>query len=112
MQRWRHDERTGLPTIQRSPEAASYPTPEAVQHWAKTGTGPASEPTVEPLRCPTCGRASDCCCPDCPYCVGGVPQQREVAQHNVDQIFDPLLEALGRRPAIGQSLNSEPIDDF
>lgn len=43
----------------------------------------------DPIRCPTCGRAEDCCCPGCQTCdILGVPRAVEVPSLS--------LEAIGR----------------
>lgn len=69
-----------LPVIHPSPAARTYQSPEAVKAWCDSGSL-AIEPELAPVeyvRCPTCGRASDCCCPDCPHCdADGTPNPEE-----------------------------------
>ena len=55
------DAERGMVTIRKHPDARfEYAlSPDEVRKWMATGTRPEAE---EPARCPTCGRAFDCCC--------------------------------------------------
>jgi len=76
--RFYFDTTIGMTRIRRSDDARHYASPAAMELWSKTGIAPDLEEVVEELRCPTCGRTEQCCCPDCPYCdpVTGVPGGR------------------------------------
>lgn len=68
------DDERGMTVINRSPNARRYPTPEEVKGWIATGAMTFQEADDdELLRCPSCGRAAQCECPDCPFCCNGMP---------------------------------------
>ena len=70
MKGYQWDEERGMAAINPSPEACDTPSPDELKHWQATGEVPYTE---ELDRCPGCGRAEECACKDCRYCVEGVP---------------------------------------
>lgn len=56
--------------IRRSPNARRWPSPDEVKAWMASGVAPTSyEDELDRERCPSCGRAGECVCPNCEYCV-------------------------------------------
>lgn len=71
------------------------------------------KPVGEPVRCPTCGRASDCCCgEDCPFCVDGVPTPDRRLARGL-HLLQELAEKVGAAemlPAIGDDSTPQQAD--
>ncbi len=70
MSQYRWDDERGMASINRSPDTRDLPTADELKRWLTEGAMPY---TQEPDRCPACGRAEQCECPDCRFCDGGIP---------------------------------------
>ncbi len=88
--RYHWDNERSLATINRSPNARDYPTPDEVKQWMAGSSVPYTE---EPDRCLSCGRAEQCECVDCRFCTDGIPDHNlwttDDLERALDDLFDP-----------------------
>ena len=69
------DEERSMTAINAAPYVQPVPTPEEMKEWMGTGKEPNTQQyTDDRERCPTCGRAWDCECSDCQFCIDGTPR--------------------------------------
>jgi hypothetical protein len=71
--RYSFDKKRGLSMIHHDPAARDVMSPDEVKQWMAGGERPDTY-DHEPDRCPSCGRSERCECPDCRFCINGVPR--------------------------------------